>query len=55
VLLSKGELDKTAWHLAEYYGHVEIIQNLWDLSKELQLTPEHLKNGLLLLSKGELD
>jgi hypothetical protein len=40
VLLSKGELDKTAWHIAAYYGHVEVIEKLWNLAKELELTPE---------------
>jgi hypothetical protein len=34
VLLSKGELDKTAWHMAANYCHVEVIQKLWNLAKK---------------------
>jgi hypothetical protein len=35
-------------------GRVELIQKLWDLAKKLQLTPEELRNGVLL-SKVKLD
>jgi ankyrin repeat protein len=44
----KNQLNKTAWQIAALNGHVEVIEKLWDLAKELQLTPEDLKNGVLL-------
>jgi hypothetical protein len=40
--------------MAAENGHVEVIQKLWNLAIELQLTPEELKNGMLL-SKGRFD
>jgi hypothetical protein len=33
--------------MAAFNVHVELIQKLWYLAKELKLTPEELKNGLL--------
>jgi hypothetical protein len=52
--LSKDGLDKTVWHMAADNGRVEVIQKFWDLAKEMKLTPEKLKNGVLL-SKGRFD
>jgi 5-methylthioribose kinase len=47
----KDKLHHTAWGTAAIGLHVEIIQKLWGLAKELQLTPEELSNEVL--SKNE--
>jgi ankyrin repeat protein len=46
--LSKGAFNQTAWHMAVKEGHVEVLEKLWDLAKELQLKPEELRNELLV-------
>jgi CO/xanthine dehydrogenase Mo-binding subunit len=45
---------KIAWLMGAENVHVEVIQNLLDLAKQLQLTPEELRNEMLL-SKGMFD
>jgi hypothetical protein len=40
--------------MAAFGGHVEVIQKLWCLAKKLQLTPEELRNEVLL-SKGKFE
>jgi hypothetical protein len=35
VLLSKDKLDQKGWHLAARKGHIEILENLWELAKKL--------------------
>jgi hypothetical protein len=32
--------EKTAWHMAGGRGNFEVLQELWDLAKDLQLKPE---------------
>jgi ankyrin repeat protein len=48
MFLSKDRFDQTAWHMAADNGRVEVKQKLCDLAKELQLTPEELKNEVFL-------
>jgi ankyrin repeat protein len=52
--LSKGAFNQTAWHMAAREGHVEVLDKLWDLAKELQLKPEKLRNEMLV-SKNNFD
>jgi hypothetical protein len=47
-LFSKDQLDKTAWLRAAHNVHVKVIEKLWDLAKILQLTPDEIKNDVLL-------
>jgi len=42
VLLSKDKHNETAWHKTAEGGHVEILKELWDWAKKLQLKPEEL-------------
>jgi hypothetical protein len=44
----KDKLHPTAWGTAAIGVHVEVIWKRWDFVKELLLTPEELKNKLLL-------
>jgi hypothetical protein len=40
--------------MAAREGHVEVLEKLWDLAKELQLKPEELRNEMLV-SKNNFD
>jgi ankyrin repeat protein len=40
--------------MAAREGHVEVLEKLWDLAKELQLKPEVLRNEMLV-SKNNFD
>jgi ankyrin repeat protein len=46
--LSKENSGKTAWHVAAGNGHIEVLEKLWDLAKEVQLNPEELRNEVWL-------
>jgi hypothetical protein len=35
-------LERTAWHKAAKGDHVEVVEKLWDWTKELQLKPEEV-------------
>ena len=48
MLLSKDECKETAWYKAADRGHLELLKKLWDWAKEVQLTPEELRNEILL-------
>jgi len=48
--LSKVKPGETAWLLAARGGHVKLLQKLWYWAKELQLTPQELRD-LVWLSK----
>jgi len=50
-LLSKGKFEESAWQNAAG-GHIEVLKELWNWAKKLQLKPEELRNKLLL-SKDE--
>jgi ankyrin repeat protein len=39
---------QTIWHTAAKRGHVEVLQKLWDWTKNLQEKPEELRNQLWL-------
>jgi len=54
MLLSKDNLNNTAWHMAAKWGKFQVLEKLWEWAKELQLQPEELRNELLL-SKDKLN
>jgi len=39
---------QTACHMAAGEGHVEVLEKLWNLAKEVQLNPEELRNEVWL-------
>jgi len=45
--LSKEKFGQTAWHIAAGGGHVEILEKLWDFSKEKQQDPEEFSKLLV--------
>jgi hypothetical protein len=46
--LSKGEFDETAWHMEARRDHVELLEKLWESTKELQLKPEELRMNVVV-------
>jgi len=41
-----------AWHIAAFWGNLDVMQRLWELAKE-RLTTEEIKNEMLLRTDGE--
>ena len=50
MLLDKDKKKSTAWHLAVMWGHIELINKMWDCAKEV-LTLEDLKNMIFRTEK----
>jgi ankyrin repeat protein len=48
LLLAKDHQGQTAWHKATVRCHVEVLQKLCDVAKELQLKPQEMRNEVLL-------
>ena len=48
VLLSKSKYGQTAWHIAASRGCAELLEEMWDCAKEMQLKPDKLKNEVVL-------
>jgi len=43
----KDRFDQTAWHRAACRSHIELLEKLWELAKEINLKPEELRNEML--------
>ena len=48
MLLSKDDSKGTTWQKGGVGSHVEILKDLWDWAKDLQLKRKELRNELLL-------
>jgi hypothetical protein len=47
MLLPRDIMERTAWHLAEYLGELDVMQEIGDLANE-KLTTEEIENEMLL-------
>jgi ankyrin repeat protein len=52
LLLATESNGNTAWQCAAEWGKLDLLQNIWDLAKEI-LTREEIKNKLLLATDSE--